>query len=81
VNSKTDDLNGLRVNNLVFHTVEYRRSMSKLYAFVTCIDVNTTGKGTEKKGYWGEVSGFNDPDEILGVMSYGGKIEDLPKSS
>jgi len=74
------DLKDLRVNNLTFHSVEYLRSMGKLYAFVTCVDVQQSGKGTEKKGYWGEVSSHNNPEEILEVMSYGGKIEDLPKS-
>lgn len=73
------DLKDLRVNNLTFHSVEYLRSMGKLYAFVTCVDVQQSGKGTEKKGYWGEVSRHGNPDDILNVMSYGGKMEDLPK--
>ncbi len=66
------------VNNLKFDSVEYRQSMSKIYAFVTCIDVQKNGKGTNKKRYWGEVASFNDAEELLNVISYGAKWDHLP---
>lgn len=66
------------VNNLKFKTVEYRECMGKLYAFVTCIDVQSNGRGTALKGYWGEVLDRNSVDDIHAVMSYGAKWEHLP---
>jgi len=66
------------VNNLKFDSITYRQSMGKIYAFVTCIDVQSSGKGKNKKRYWGEVSAFNDSDEIVNVISYGAKWDKLP---
>jgi|GEM_PF-2784617 len=65
-------------NNLKFYAVEYRRSMGKLYAFVTCIDIQSNGKGKGKKCYWGEVSCHHNADDILEVMRYGGKWNHIP---
>ncbi len=67
-------------NNLKFHAVEYRRSMGKLYAFVTCLDVQSNGKvkGKGKKCYWGEVSTYHNAADILEVMKYGGKWDNVP---
>jgi hypothetical protein len=65
-------------NNLKFDSAEYRESMGKLYAFVTCIDVHSDGRGKTKKRYWGEVSERNNQDDILQVMMYGGKWDKLP---
>jgi len=67
------------VNNLKFERVEYTRSMGKLYAFVTCIDVQADGKGTHKKHYWGEVSAHNNAGDIQAVMETGGKWDQIPK--
>jgi hypothetical protein len=69
----------LKVGTIKFHSVEYCRSMGKLYAFITGVDVLKNGKGTERKHYWGEVQERDNVDELLAVMSYGGKWEHLPR--
>ena len=66
------------VNNLQFNRVDYRTSMNKIYAFVTCIDLGVNGKGKTKKRYWGEVSSRDDADEIENVIGYGAKWDKLP---
>ena len=66
------------INNLQFDRVDYRKSMQKLYAFVTCIDTGSNGKGNETKRYWGEVSERNNSVEIERVMAFGAKWEQLP---
>jgi hypothetical protein len=63
----------ITVNNMKFHAVHYERSLGKLYAFVTVIDIGASGKGTGKKYYWGEVSDFDIEAEIQRVMERGGK--------
>lgn len=68
----------VNINNLRFERVDYRKSMQKLYAFVTCIDVGSTGKNSETKRYWGEVSERNNPVEIERVMAFGAKWHQLP---
>ena len=72
------NLKDIKVNNLVFHAVEYRHCFGKLYAFVTCIDVQTNGKGKNKKNYWGEVSGRDNVDDITEVMTHGAKFDNIP---
>ena len=66
------------INRLQFKHVEYRRSMGKIYAFVTCTDLGMDGKGTFEKNYWGEVLEHNNPDQITEVIKYGGKWDNLP---
>jgi hypothetical protein len=52
--------------------------MGKLYAFVTCLDVQSHGKGKGKKCYWGEVTSHHNAEDILEVMKYGGKWDNIP---
>lgn len=66
------------VNNLQFKRVDYRVSMGKTYAFVTCVDVQSHGHAKNEKKYWGEVMFMNDPDDILNVMEYGSHWDYLP---
>lgn len=66
------------INNLKFDSVEYRQSMSKIYAFITCIDIQANGKGKGKKRYWGEVASFDDTEDLLNVICYGAKWDRLP---
>ena len=66
------------VNNLKFSRVDYRTSMNKIYAFVTCIDVGMNGKGKTKARYWGEVSARDNANEIENVIGYGSKWDKLP---
>jgi acyl dehydratase len=66
------------VNNLKFKNVVFRECMGKLYAFVTCVDVQSNGKGTGLKAYWGEVYDRNSADDITNVMLHGAKWEALP---
>lgn len=66
------------INNLKFHRADYRQSMRKLYAFVTCIDVQADGKGKFKKHYWGEVSSRDNAEDIIQIMQNGGKWKNLP---
>ena len=52
-------------NNLKIHAVEYRQSMGKLYAFVTCLDIQNHRKDTNKKYYWDEVTNHHIPMILL----------------
>jgi len=65
-------------NNLVFDRVEYRIATGKTYAFVTCIDKGSTGKGTEEKRYWAEVDERDSASELHHVMGYGAKWDNIP---
>jgi len=67
------------VNNLKFNRIDYRKATGKLYAFVTCIDIGSSGKGTEEKRYWGEVSkAKSEAVEINRIMAHGAKWDQLP---
>jgi hypothetical protein len=73
-----NNLNVPMQGTLKAKAVTYRRSMGKNYAFVTCIDVLESGKGTNEKRYWGEVFELYNPEEIFKVMCWGGKWDNLP---
>ncbi len=73
-----DNLSVPNQGTLKFESVAYRRSMGKIYAFVTCIDILKSGNGTEEKKYWGEVKAMDDPEDIFEVMLRGEKWNYIP---
>ncbi len=57
------------VGNLKFSNVEYKETLNKIYAFVTCVDTDEI----EKKCYWGEVDNRNNPEQIRHIMLFGAR--------
>ena len=61
------------INCLKFKDAMYRSAMGYTLAFVTCIDIQSHGKGTGEKHYWGFVTHQGNVDGLTNIIKSGAK--------